>query len=112
MGGHFYPIGLLIVLVSGINSCLHARHTLLSVFVVKNALTAGRSMITKLTYKTSVCISERTRCISIVKRDILMLCREIISIYFENPTNHMYTGKICTTHSNGNVTAGCTYSYY
>jgi len=39
-GGHFYPIGLLIVLVNGIHSRLHARHTLLSVFVVKYRLTA------------------------------------------------------------------------
>jgi len=46
-------------------------------------------MITKLTYKTSDFISETTQCISIVKRDILMLCMEIISICFENPTNHI-----------------------
>jgi len=46
-------------------------------------------MITKLTYKTSVFISERTQYISVVKRDILMLCREIISIYFENPTYYI-----------------------
>jgi len=46
-------------------------------------------MMTKLTYKTSVCIPEKTQCISTVKGDILMLCREIISIYFEIPTNHI-----------------------